>query len=92
MNAERKRAGREQRVSTATPEVREVCEWGRRRISAGAWLLLEDVVDQDLKEDEESDDDEVALLEERAALDPARRAAPQHADAPANRQWLRVRL
>lgn len=47
-------------------------------------MLLEDVVDQDLKEDEENDDDAVALLEERAALCPACRATPQHADAPAN--------
>lgn len=47
-------------------------------------VLLEDVVDQDLKEDEENDDDAVALLQERAALCPARRATPQHADAPAN--------
>lgn len=53
-------------------------------------MLLEDVVDQDLKEDEENDDDAVALLEEGAALRPACRATPQHADAPANTQVGRV--
>lgn len=46
-------------------------------------MLLEDIVDQDLKEDEEYDDDVVALLEEGAALHPAHSAAPQHADASA---------
>lgn len=46
------------------------------------WLLLEDVVDQDLKEDQKHDDDVVALLEEGGALRPAGCTAPQHADAP----------
>lgn len=48
------------------------------------WLLLEDIVDQDLKEDEENDDDVVALLKERAALHPACCTTPQHTDAPVN--------
>lgn len=47
-------------------------------------MLLEDVVNEDLKEDEEKDDDKVALLQQEAALCPARRLTPQRADAPAN--------
>lgn len=54
----------------------------------GLWLLLEDIVDEDLKEDEENDDDVVALLEERAALRLACRTTPQHTDAPADTQEL----
>lgn len=50
----------------------------------GLWLLLEDIVDQDLKEDEEKDDDVVPLLEEGAALRPACRTTPQRTDAPVN--------
>lgn len=53
-------------------------------------LLLTDVVDQDLKEDEENDDDVVALLQERAALRPAGRSAPQRPDAPANTRGFSV--
>lgn len=46
------------------------------------WLLLEDVVDEDLKEDQEDDDHVVPLLEEGAALHPTGCTAPQHADTP----------
>lgn len=56
----------------------------RAPLSAGLWLLLEHIVDQDLKEDEETDDDVVALLEEGATLHPAHCTTPQDADAPAN--------
>lgn len=62
----------------------------RTSLSLGVWLLLEDVVDQDLKEDEKNDDDVVTLLEEGAALHPARCTTPQHGDGPANTQMLRV--
>lgn len=48
-------------------------------------MLLEDIVDEDLKEDEENDDDAVALLQQEAALWSTRSLAPQHADDPANR-------
>lgn len=56
----------------------------RTSLSLGVWLLLEDVVDQDLKEDEKNDDDVVTLLEEGAALHPARCTTPQHGDGPVN--------
>lgn len=62
----------------------------RTSLSLGVWLLLEDVVDQDLKEDEKNDDDVVTLLEEGAALHPTRGTTPQHGDGPANTQMLRV--
>lgn len=52
-------------------------------------MLLEDVVDEDLKEDEENDDDKVALLQQEAALCPAGGLTPQHADAPANTAVVR---
>lgn len=47
-------------------------------------VLLEDVVNEDLKEDEENDSDKVALLQKEAALCPAGSLIPQHADAPVN--------
>ena len=50
----------------------------------GLRLLLEDVVDQNLEDNQENDDDVVALLEEGAALHPGHGATPQHGDAPAN--------
>lgn len=52
-------------------------------------MLLEDVVNEDLKEDEENDDEEVALLQQEAALCPAGSLTPQHADAPANTAIVR---
>lgn len=55
---------------------------GHHSLRGGVWLLLEDVVDEDLKEDEEHDDDVVSLLEEGGALRPAGCSAPQHGDAP----------
>lgn len=65
------------------------CVW-RHRSLWGLWLLLEDEVDHDLKEDEEHNDDVVALLEERATLRPACRTTPQHTDAPADTRELWV--
>lgn len=56
---------------------------------AAVSALLEDVVDEDLKEDEENDGDEVALLQKEAALCPAGSLIPQHADAPANTALVR---
>ncbi len=67
------------------PNVQRVCEcvWVCEGITlCVVWLLLEDIVDQDLEEDEENNDDVVALLEERATLHPACRTTPQHTDAP----------
>lgn len=61
-----------------------VCVSVRTSLSLGVWLLLEDVVDQDLKEDEKNDDDVVTLLEEGAALHPTRCTTPQHGDGPVN--------
>lgn len=58
--------------------------WSEAATVEGTQLLLEDVVDQDLKEDEENDDDTVALLQEGAALRPAGWSTPQHTDAPAD--------
>lgn len=52
-------------------------------------MLLEDIVNEDLKEDEENDDDEVALLQQEAALCPAGSLTPQHDDAPANTAIVR---
>lgn len=52
-------------------------------------VLLEDVVNEDLKEDKENDGDEVALLQKEAALCPAGSLIPQHADAPANTATVR---
>lgn len=66
------------------------CVW-RHHSLWGLWLLLEDEVDHDLKEDEERDDDVVALLQERATLCPACCATPQHTDAPADTQELWVK-
>lgn len=54
-----------------------------------AWMLLEDIVNEDLKEDEENNDDEVALLQQEAALCPACSLTSQHADAPANTASIR---
>ena len=65
-----------------------VCVRGHHSL-CGLRLLLEDIVDQDLKEDEEQDDDIVTLLEEGAALRPTCRTAPQHADAPENTEATR---
>lgn len=69
-----------------TPDVRRVykCVCVCEGITLSVWLLLEDIVDQDLKEDEEKNDDVVALLEERGAFHPACRTTPQHTDVPVN--------
>lgn len=50
------------------------------------WLLLEDIVDQDLKEDEENDDDVITLMEEGASFCPGNGTIPQCSDVPANTQ------
>lgn len=55
---------------------------------AREWLLLENVVDENLQGHEENDDDEVALLEEGAAFCSADGATPQHDDAPETRRAL----
>lgn len=52
-------------------------------------MLLKDVVNEDLKEDEESDAEDAALLQQEAALSPAHGLTPQHADAPANTAVVR---
>lgn len=86
------KTGKTRLSSTVTPNVQRVCLWvcvcERTTLSVGLWLLLEDIVDQDLKEDEENDDDVVALLEEGAAFHLACRTTPQHADVPTNTQRL----
>lgn len=71
-----------------TPDVRRVykCVCVCEGITLSVWLLLEYIVDQDLKEDEEKDDDVVTLLEERGAFHPACRTTPQHTDVPTNKQ------
>lgn len=59
---------RAQSSNPALPNVQRVCECvcvcvcEHSTLTVDVWLLLEDIVDQDLKEDEEKDDDPVALL------------------------------
>lgn len=53
-------------------------------MGVGEWMLLEDIVNEDLKEDQENDEDKVALLQQEAALCSTRGLAPQHADDPAS--------
>lgn len=48
------------------------------------WLLLENVVDQNLKDDEERDDDVVSRLKEGTALCLSYCTTPQHGEAPVN--------
>lgn len=47
-------------------------------------MLLEDIVNEDLKEDQENNEDKVALLQQEAALRLTRSLTPQHADDPAS--------
>lgn len=47
-------------------------------------MLLEDIVNEDLKEDQENNEDKVALLQQEAALCSTHGLTPQHADDPAS--------
>lgn len=47
-------------------------------------MLLEDIVNEDLKEDQENNEDKVALLQQEAALRSTQGLTPHHADDPAS--------
>lgn len=89
--------GSSQRSAVSSSQIVKVCTCGsvyifRTHASktklAREWLLLENVVDENLQGHEENDDDEVALLEEGAAFCSADGATPQHDDAPETRRTL----